>query len=195
MDLIETSATDDGDLPVAEFRAHLRLGTGFSDAATDDALLVQYLRAAIAAIEMRTGKALIARDFRLVLAGWRWPDAQALPVAPVSAVAAVTMTDAQGGQTTVDPARWRLVADRHRPRIVAAGAVLPPVPAAGSVAIDFTAGFGAAWSAVPDDLRQAVLLLAAQLYEGRTGGAPLPGTVESLLARWRPVQITAGGHR
>ena len=195
MNLIETSAVLDGDLPVAEFRAHLRLGTGFADDTSGDALLVRYLRAAIAAIEARTGKALMSRGFRLTLDRWRWADAQALPVAPVTAVSAVTLIDAAGDETVVDPARWRLVVDRHRPQILATGAVLPQVPTNGAVTVDFTAGFGAVWDAVPDDLREAVLLLAAQYYEGRTGGAPMPSTVAALTARWMPVRVTAGGHR
>lgn len=195
MDLIETSAIQDGDLPLAAFRAHLRLGTGFADEATPDPLLAQYLRAAIAAIEGRIGKALLARGFRLVLTRWRWPDAQALPVAPVSAVAAVTLFDAQGVPVVADPGTWRLVADRHRPQIVATGAILPQVPAQGAAHVDFTAGFAPTWDGVPDDLRQAAMLLAAQFYEGRTGTAQALGGVEALLARWMAVRVTAGGHR
>lgn len=196
MDLIETSAVNDGDLPVVAFRAHLRLGAGFADEATGDGLLIQYLRAAIALIEARTGKALMARSYRLTISNWRWADAQALLVAPVSSVASVTLRDAEGVAEVVDAARWRLIADRHRPKIAATGAVLPMVPTNGSVEIDFTAGFGAIWDAVPDDLRQAVMLLAAQMYEHRTeGAASVPGAVEGLLARWMPLRITAGGHR
>ncbi len=195
MDLNEITGVDDGDLPVAAFRAHLRLGTGFADEATGDALLAQYLRAAIAAIESRTGKALMARDFRLVLSRWRWADSQALPVAPVTDVALLRLVDAAGVATVVDPARWRLVVDRHRPQILATGAVLPSVPTNGRVEIDFTAGFGAIWDAVPDDLRQAVMLLAAQFYDGRTAGTVVSGPVDALLARWMPVHVTAGGHR
>lgn len=195
MDLYETSAVDDGDLPVAAFRAHLRLGTGFADEATGDALLVQYLRAAIATIEARTGKALISRGFKLVLECWRWSDAQALPVSPVTAVASVTLIDAEGTPSVADTASWRLVVDTHRPQILATGAVLPRVPSNGRAEIDFTAGFGAIWDAVPDDLKQAVMLLAAQFYEGRTGSEPIPGPVAALIQRWVPVRVTAGGHR
>ncbi len=196
MDLIETSVVDDGNLPVAAFRAHLRLGAGFADEATGDPLLVQYLRGALAAIEARTGKALMQREFRLILPGWRWADAQALPVAPVVSVASVTLIDAAGIAELVDPSRWRLVADRHRPQIVATGAVLPGVPTGGRAEVDFTAGFSASWDGIPDDLRQAALLLAAQFYEGRTGAdVPMPGPVAALLARWVPVRVTAGGHR
>lgn len=196
MDLIETSSVDDGDLPVAAFRAHLRLGAGFADEATGDALLLQYLRAAIAMIEARTGKALMARSFRLTLPCWRWADAQALPVAPVAAITSVTLRDVTGTPTVVSPERYRLVADRHRPQLAATGSVLPMVPTHGSVDIEFNAGFGALWDAVPDDLRQAVMLLAAQFYENRADGAGgLPGAVTGLLSRWTSIRLTAGGHR
>lgn len=196
MDLIETSSVADNDLPVAAFRAHLRLGAGFADEASGDPLLTQYLRAAIAAIEARTGKVLMARDFRMTLPRWRWPDAQALPVAPVSAVASVMLIDGEGNTTLADADGWRLVVNRHRPQIAATGAILPQIPTNGAVQVDFTAGFGATWGAVPDDLAQAVMLLAAQYYEGRMGAYEgLPGMVESLLSRWMPVRITAGGHK
>jgi len=196
MNLIETSTVADGDLPVAAFRAHLRLGAGFADEASADTLLVQYLRAAMAAIEARTGKALMARDFRMTLQCWRWADAQALPVAPVSAVASVTLRDVAGTPTVADAGQWRLVEDMHRPQILATGAVLPAVPTKGSVDVDFTAGFGILWDAVPDDLRQAVMLLAAQFYEQRSDGkAGFPVAVDALIARWKPVRLTAGGHR
>jgi len=196
MDLIETTTVNDADLPVVGFRAHLRLGAGFADEATGDPLLVQYLRAAIAAIEARTGKALMRRNFRLALPCWRWADAQALPVAPVTAIAAVTLRDVAGAPTVVDPASYRLVDDRHRPQLAATGAVLPLVPSKGKVEVEFTAGFGATWDAVPDDLRQAVMLLAAQYYEQRADGeAGFPAGIRALLARWASVRVTAGGHR
>lgn len=194
MELNEIMPLADTALPVAAFRAHLRLGTGFADEATQDAGLVGYLRAAIAVIEARTGKALIARDFRLILRAWRWVDAQALPVAPVSVVNTVAMRGPGGGHDPVDPARWRLVGDTHRPRLVARGAMLPAIPPSGQAEIDFTAGFAADWAGVPGDLAQAVMLLAAQYYEARTGVVPqLPVPVSALIARWVPVRVTAGG--
>lgn len=156
---------------------------------------MQHLRGAIALIEARIGKALFSRDFRLVLSGWRWPDAQAIPVAPVTAVSAVTLVDAAGESAEAPATSWRLVVDRHRPQILATGAVLPGVPTGGRVEIAFTAGFGATWDTLPDDLRQAVLRLAAQFYDGRTGAEPIEGPVAALLQRWTPLRVTAGGHR
>lgn len=194
MELIETSNVEDSDLPVAAFRAHLRLGTGFADEATGDPLLVQYLRAAMHTIEGRISKALMTRNFRMTLPGWRWSDAQALPLAPVSEIMSVTLRDATGAPSVVSADRYRLLVDRHRPQLCATGAVLPLVPGNGSVDVDFTAGFGALWDAVPDDLRQAVFLLAAHYYEARTGTeAGEPPLLAALISRWKPLRLTIGG--
>ena len=195
MMLNEVTAVPETALPVAEFRAHLRLGTGFADLGAEDAALLSYLRAALAAIEGRTAKALISRGFRLALTGWRWGDMQTLPIAPVSAVTALRLVDAAGAETPV-AVGWRLVPDMARPRIEALGAALPAIPGGGRVEIDFTAGFGASWGALPVDLAQAVFLLAAQYYELRHDGAgeggAMPFGVMALIERWRTVRVLGG---
>lgn len=194
MDLSELTQISDAQLPVAAFRAHLRLGAGFDDTATEDATLAQYLRAALAVVEARTGKALLARSFQFTTTGWRWPDRQALPISPVTEVTQLAIRSADGALTVIDPARWAWVADSFRPALVARGAILPPVPRLGRAEITLSAGFGA-WGDLPADLAQAVMLLAAQYYDARAGGGEPAAPVLSLLARWRGVQITAGGHR
>ncbi|ETD91786.1 head-tail connector protein [Rhodobacter capsulatus] len=195
MMLNEVTAVPGTALPVAEFRDHLRLGTGFADLGAEDAALLSYLRAAIAAIEGRTAKALISRGFRLVLTAWRWGDMQTLPIAPVATVTALRLVDAAGAETPV-AAGWRLVPDMARPRIEALGAALPAIPGGGRVEIDFTAGFGASWSALPVDLAQAVFLLAAQYYElrhdGAAEGGAMPFGVMALIERWRTVRVLGG---
>lgn len=196
MMLSEVTAVPQAALPVAQFKDHLRLGTGFADDGAQDALAESYLRAALAAIEGRIGKALIARDFRLELAGWRWPDAQALPMAPVSAVASVTVRDRAGTAEVIDAGRYRLVRDAHRPKLVAAGALLPGIPVGGTVEVLFTAGFGPAWADVPADLAQSLFLLAAHYHEFRhEGGASqaMPFGVMALIERWRTVRVLGGG--
>ena len=197
MMLIEQAPVPQAVLPVAEFKDHLRLGTGFADDGQQDALAESYLRAALAAIEGRIGKALIQRAFWLELADWREPGVQPLPLAPVQAVASVTLVDSDGAESVVDAARWRLVKDLQRPRIVSVGVLLPTVPQDGAVEIVFAAGFGPAWGDVPADLRQAVLLLAAQYYElrhvGGAGAGAMPFGVMALIERWRTVRVLGGG--
>ena len=196
MDLNDTSTVPGAALPVSQLRDQLRLGSGFADDTTQDAALEQYLRAAIAMIEARTGKVVLTRSLALRLRAWRDPRVQPLPVAPVAALTAVELLDRDGAETVVDPARWRFEPDLHRPRLVAAGAVLPVIPPGGAVRIRFDAGFGAAWDDVPADLAQAVLMLAAHYYEYRTetalGAGCMPFGVTALIERYRPVRITGG---
>ena len=193
--LIEQTTVAGAVLPVQEFKDHLRLGTGFADDGVQDALLERLLRTAIGVIEARVGKVLISKQFGWHLTCWRDLNEQALPVAPVSEIVSVTLVDRAGAPTVVPATRYGLEKDMHRPKLVADGLLLPDVPSGGSVDIVFQAGFGAAWSQVPVDLRQAVLLLAAQYHEQRTeaGVGILPFGVMALIERWRTVRILGGG--
>lgn len=197
MVLEETGAVPGAVLPVAALADHLRLGTAFAGDPLQAGLVESHLRASIAAVEGRTGKALIARGFRLVLTVWRGDGAQALPVAPVASLGEVALVDGAGTRVVLEAARFRLERDTHRPRLVAASGALPVIPSGGRVEIGFTAGFGGAWADVPADLRQAVMLLAAQFYETRHDAgdavAGVPLAVQALLERWRTVRILGGG--
>ena len=183
-------------LPVEEMKDHLRMGSGFSDDGLQDGLIETYLRAALAAIEGRIGKMLFQRRFLWVLEGWREAE-QALPVSPVSGIVSLTLVDAAGGEVVVAPTAYRLVKDLHRPRLAGKGTSLPVIPSEGAVKVVFDAGFGAAWTDIPVDLRQAVLLLAGEYYEHRhddgAQAAGLPFGVVTLIERWRTVRILGGG--
>jgi uncharacterized phiE125 gp8 family phage protein len=195
MMLTEETPVPVGALPVEEMKHHLRMGSGFADDGLQDGLIEAYLRAAMAAIEGRIGKMLFARRFLWVLDAWRETE-QALPVSPVSGLVSVTLVDAAGGEVVVPSGAYRLVPDLHRPRLAGRGGALPAIPMEGMVKVVFDAGFGAAWTDVPVDLRQAVLLLASEYYEHRhdddAQAAGLPFGVVTLIERWRNVRILGG---
>jgi len=198
MILIEQTPVPTQALPVQALKNHLRLGTGFADDGMQDGLIESYLRAAMSAIEGRIGKALIARDFVWRLEDWRGAGEQALPMAPVGSITAVSLLDRNGVAEVVPPAMYRLVQDMHRPRVQALGFMLPQVPMGGTIEIAFVAGFGPAWGDVPADLAQAVLMLSAEYYERRHDGgaradAGLPFGVVTLIERWRTVRVLGGG--
>ena len=196
MMLIEETSVPDAALPVTELKAHLRLGSGFAEDNVQDTVLTSFLRAAIAAIEARTGKVLIEHSFTWSLTAWRDPLGQALPVAPVSSIDEVTLIDRLGAEEIVDAATYRLEKDSQRPRLRPLAARLPCIPSGGSVDIAFSAGYGPAWADLPADLAQAVLLLAAHYYEFRhetaLGNGCMPFGVTSLIERYRTVRLFAG---
>jgi len=197
MMLVEQTTVPTLALPIAEFKDHLRMGTGFADDAVQDAVLESYLRSAMAAIEARTGKILIARSFMWSLTAWRALGEQAFPVAPVSVVSELRLLDRLAVATMIDPARYGLQKDDHRPKLVAVGGCLPTIPIGGSAEVIFDAGFGAAWGDLPADVNHAVMLLAAHYYEhrnvGATNGDVMPYGVTSLIERYRTVRILGGG--
>ena len=197
MMLIEQTTVAAAALPLGQFKDHLRLGTGFADDGSQDALIEALLRAAMAAVEGRTGKVLLSREFAWTMTAWREVDCQALPVAPVGQLLELKVIDRGGVETVIDAGAYRLESDTHRPKLVANGAQLPAISVGGSAEIRFEAGFGAAWTAVPPDLGQAVFLLAAHYHEHRDeaalGDRDMPFGVAGLIERWRTVRILGGG--
>ncbi|SFR41614.1 phage conserved hypothetical protein, phiE125 gp8 family [Yoonia tamlensis] len=196
MMLVEETTVPQSALPVAQFKDHMRLGSGFSDDGLQNGVLESYLRAAMAAIEARTGKILIARDFSWTLTDWRDARRQPLPVAPVSAISEVTLIAMNGDETVVTDG-WYLEPDMQRPSLKASGASLPTVPTNGRVQIGLLAGFGPEWSDLPADLAQAVLMLAAHYYEYRhdvaRGTPAMPFGVSALIEQYRTVRLFMGG--
>lgn len=196
MMLVEETTIPEVALPITQFKAHLRLGTGFAEDGLQDELLVSFLRAAVAAIEARSGKILIARDFSLTLHRWRDRGGEVLPVAPVRDIQQLMLVDATGSETVMATEDYRLEKDSQRPRLRPAGSLFPMVASGGSIKVSFTAGMAADWGGLPADLGQAVLLLAAHYYEYRneTGLSDgcMPFGVSSLIQRFRQVRLGLG---
>ena len=190
--LEELTAVGTVDLPVRAFADHMKLGSGFADDGSEDAVLEVCLRSAMAAIEVRIGKALMTRSFSWELTRWGADGEQVLPIAPVVSVSAVTLVDRTGLETVADAASYVLERDSQRPKIVGA---LPSIPDGGRVVLTFDAGFGD-WAAIPADLRHAVFLQAASFYENRAGEGRVNGMpfgVSALIEAYRPIRI--GGVR
>lgn len=199
MMLIEETTVPDGALPIEAFKAHLRLGTGFGQESVQDEVLGSFLRAAMAAIESRTGKILMTRTFSWSLTFWRDRDSQVLPVAPITAVTRLALVARDGNTVEVAGDRYWLEQDSQRPRLRAVAAALPSIPQGGSAVVEFEAGFGDVWSALPADISQAVFLLAAHYYEYRDETSlqdgSMPFGVSSLIERYKTLRIGGGARR
>ncbi|MDE4192781.1 head-tail connector protein [Phaeobacter gallaeciensis] len=196
MILTDVAPLPDSALPLEAFKAHLRLGTGFPEDSLQDGVLNGFLRAALSAIEARTGKILITRSFTWEQTRWRNAEAEILPVAPVTSVTEIVMRDSEGGEVIVDPALYRLERDTHHPKLCPQRGFLPIVAKGGSVRVSFAAGLAPDWGGLPADLAQAVLMLAAHYYEYRedTGlhGGCMPFGVTSLIERYRAIRLSLG---
>ena len=191
--LKETTPAAMNPVPLREFGAHLRLSHGFNDDGSEDALLEIYLRNATAVVERRTGQALIARPYLLQSACWDRKGHMTLPVGPVGQIDALRYVG-PGGTIDLDPEDWVLEPGTTRQKVTGAGGgALWPLPHGSVAEFEFTAGYGTSWNDVPDDLRQAVILLAAHYYEDRSGNIEieggLPYGVLSIVEQHRPVRL------
>ena len=193
MELVDLTTTPTEALPLAAFKAHLRLGSGFADDSLQDDLLAGYLRAALAAIEARTGKTLFERVLQWRLPRWAETGHQPLPVAPVTAITSVALRSADGVVSEVAAELYGLERDTHRPRLFAKGRCLPAIADDGERVVTMNAGFGPAWGDIPADLQQAVLLLGAHFYEHRddVSGSlkAMPFGIVSLLEPYRNIRV------
>jgi uncharacterized phiE125 gp8 family phage protein len=193
MELVDLTTTPAEALPLAAFKAHLRLGSGFADDSLQDDLLVGYLRATLAAIEARTGKILFERMLQWRLPRWAEPGHQPLPVAPVTSITSVALRSADGVVSEVSAELYGLERDTHRPRLFAMGSCLPIIANGGEGVVTMTAGFGPSWDDIPADLQQSVLLLGAHFYENRddVSGSlkAMPFGIVSLLEPYRNIRV------
>lgn len=194
--LIEETPIAKARLPVEPFRAHMRLGTGFGLDDVQDAVIVAFLRAAIAAAEARTGRCLLSRDFVLTVSEWHAADAHRFPVLPVTTILEVVHVAGDGTRTIAAPASYWLDRTGDRPRLRAITGNLPTLGAAETAEVSFAAGAASTWEEVPADLQQAVLMLAAHYYEYRndTGLSEgcMPFGVSSLLEHYRIMRLGKG---
>lgn len=191
--LTEITPAERNPVPLRELAAHLRLATGFTDDGSEDGLLELYLRNATAVIEGRTNKALIVRQYLMKVACWNRSGHLRMPVGPVASIDSFELVR-PGSTITLSPDEWMLEPGTSRQHLTGPGGMaLRTLPHGALAEIAFTAGFGDSWNGVPDDLRQAVMLIATHFYENRAGDLELDGglpfAVTPILERYRPVRI------
>ncbi len=174
---------------LSEAKAHLRV-----DATDDDSLIQGLIAAARQTAEEHLRRALITQNWRLTLDRFPAGPVIALPRPPLASLAAITTYD-EADAATVMPAADYLVDSAETPGrvVLRQGRVWPPVGRrAAGVAIDFTAGYGAAATDVPEAIRQGILMLIGHFYERREAAVP-DGRIAALpfgvAALWRPYRV------
>lgn len=146
---------------LVEAKAHLRVSHS-----SEDALIGALVKAARDEVEKSAGLALIDQSWRLALDRPPAGGTALLLRHPVKAVLSVTVFDADGGASLVDPADYALDT-LSRPARLHFQTMPSPTRAMNGIEIDFTAGFGEAGTDVPDLLKRAIMVLTAHWYEFR----------------------------
>lgn len=151
---------------LADAKLHLRITQD-----DEDDLIAGLIRGAREEVEAQTGLALITQSWRLTLDCLPPAGRVALARCPVAEILSVTLYGADGEATVLDPSAYDSDIVSRPARLIFA-APLEPLRSMNGVEIDFSAGYGAAGDAVPDRLKQAMLLLVAHWYEFRGAYGP-----------------------
>lgn len=173
---------------LAEAKAHLRVTH-----ADEDQLISTLISSARRVVEARSGLLLIEQTWTAFLDDWPDSGIIDMPLAPLLSVDSVATFGEDDIAATVDPAHYYADTASRPPRLLLRGSRVWTRPGriANGIAIIVTAGFGATASAVPEPLRQAVLILVAHWFEhrGAADPPPLPLTLDALIRPWREVRL------
>lgn len=165
--------TADRAAAIAAVKARLRVAS-----ADEDALIAAFAESALGLCERVTGQVTVARAMTQPLVangGW-----QRLAARPVTAIGSVT-----------DAAGAALAVGNYAVDVDADGLGWVRAVAGEKIRVGFTAGLASGWSALPAGLREGATMLAAHLFDDRTGEQPIPAAVTAL---WRPFRVMRLGN-
>lgn len=150
---------------------HLR-ETG--DGGANDAYIEGLIVVARQACEERLQRTLITSTWRLTMDAF--PEEIQLLRPPIISVQSVQYVDVDGATQTLDTAEYRVDLADAPGRITPAYGLRWPVArdVIGAVQVNYTAGYGAAGSAVPRAIRQWLLLAVGDMYSHRNLSSDKP---------------------
>jgi uncharacterized phiE125 gp8 family phage protein len=184
MSIILTTPPTVEPVNLAEAKAHLRVTH-----ADDDTFISTLIVTARRVIEQRYGLSLMQQSWSVFLD--RWPSCAVLPLPlfPVQSITDVKIYGDDDIAATLDPAHYFLDAASRPSRLVLRqGRIVPPPGRrANGIEIKLTSGF----AAVPQHIKQALLLIVADYYANRgdVENASLPLSAVELLATYREVRL------
>lgn len=208
MPLVQTSPPAIEPVSLTDAKLHLRVIDN-----AEDTLITLMIAAARRYAEAYTGRSFITQNWRLVLDSFPGPSLMGVPFgkpyslpghaillerSPVSAITSIAYTAMDGSQQTMPSGDYTADLSGPVPRITPVfGKIWPiPLPQIGAVQVNYTAGYGAAASDVPEGIRHWILMRLGTLYENREEVAilgrgkvePLP-FVDGLLDPYKVVML------
>jgi len=168
---------------LADAKAHLKL-----DTADEDTLIATLITAARARAEWYTGRALLTQSWVLKLDVFPADGIVEIPLPPLLGVSEVAFNTPDDLRTVQPASSYRVDAASEPARVVFAQQP-SLLRATDALEIAFSAGYGDAPS-VPAAIRQAILIIAADLYSHRGDDNAICGPqAQALLAPYKVFKL------
>jgi uncharacterized phiE125 gp8 family phage protein len=161
---------------IADVEAHSRLGSGYIASLSETSAANIFIASVRQRCEAITRRQLITATWDLILDGFP-QDIIEIPLPPLQSITSITYIDPSGATQTLDSSLYRVIAEGATPITPKCqpGRVLPvygtvwpsTIDDIECVTIRFVAGYGAAGSAVPEGIKNWILLNIANLWENR----------------------------
>lgn len=179
-------------MPVTSDELRTHLWTIYPEKTTDD-YLDALISAATSYVETATWRKLISQKWRLYLDAWP-SDGIRLPFGSVLSIDKVTWLDEDAAETDLSATTDYIASLVGSEPIIIPRSDGWPSDALfdiDAIRVEFTAGYGAAATAIPPDLCQAIQMLASHWYENReavivgTTVRKVPFAVDALIQPYR----------
>jgi uncharacterized phiE125 gp8 family phage protein len=188
MSLLLTTPPAAEPVSLVEAKSHLRVTHP-----DDDTYISTLIISARRRVEARTGLRLITQAWSQFMDCWPVGGIVDLQLNPVSTISDVITYGDTDTPATIDPAHYFLDATSNPPRLVFRAGRFPANPGrrAKGIEVRLTAGFGAA-SQVPQELKQAILLIVADAFANRGDESVRPWSpaVLELINAYRVMRLT-----
>ncbi len=166
---------------LADVKSHLSV-----EVSDDDTMISNFITAARRWCEHFTRRAFITQSWKLVLD--KFPAEFRVPLPPLQSVTSITYIDTDGNTQTLASSVYTVDIDSEPGRIVEAYQQSWPTTrdVVNAVTVTYKAGYGAASTNMPGELKLAIKMLVGHYYENREAfvAAPLrevPMASEHLL--------------
>lgn len=160
---------------VTEAKNFLRI-----DGTVEDALIGDMIKAARIGAEQQTGLSFITQSWTLAYDDCP-PPYVSLPHGPVQSIVEVRSIDEAEQSTTIAASSYHLSADKEQLNFES-------IPSGHRVEIEYVTGFGSAAADVPADIKHALLIHVAWLYEHRDSIEP-PAASALIYNAYRTIRL------
>lgn len=171
--LVTPAATEP--ITLSEAKDQLRL-----EISDDDTLVTSLIVSAREYAEHTTRRQFVTATWKLVLD--KFPDEISVPLPPLQSITSIQYTDTDGTQQTLASSEYTVDTASEPARICPSfGNDWPSTrDEKNALEVTFVAGYGTA-SAVPQTIKDSLLVYLSWLYEDRQGESSIPMAVSALL--------------